>query len=159
MTIKAYRRGETVSPWTGCYKEKLTPTTDHILFNFSMPSKGGGVTEVQLQVTSESFAAVAQSMSDANQNPAVRALVRAAVGRWDLIIQAMMGADEKTAIQAIGQVLQNNKDDAVRACGTILFEKLLSESHAELVKVSAELVERLQAELAAVRETLPDGSS
>ena len=160
MTIKAFRKGEKSSRWSNDPdREQLTHTNNQVLLNFSMPSKGGGFTEVQLQVTSESFEALVQSMIDANQNAAVRALVRATVGRWDLIVQAMMDADEKAAIQAIGQVLQNNKDAAVHACRTILFEKLLSESRAELVKISAELVEGLTAELAAVRETLPNGSS
>ena len=85
-----------------------------------MPSKGGGVTEVQLQVTSESFAAVAKAMNDANQNAAVRAFVSLGLWEWKLIIQAMMDANELFAISAVGGVLQNNKDPAVGACGTNL---------------------------------------
>ena len=62
MTIKAYRSGETAPHWTDdCYKETLTHGTDKILFTLSMPSKGGGVTEVQLRVTSESFEALVRA--------------------------------------------------------------------------------------------------
>ena len=71
MTIKAYRAGETVSHWSNDpYCEKLSQITDQILFDFSMPSKGGGVTEVQLRVTGESFDAVAKAMFDANMDAA-----------------------------------------------------------------------------------------
>ena len=62
MTITAYRSGETAPHWTDdCYKETLTHGTDQILFTLSMPSKGGGVTEVQLRVTSESFEALVRA--------------------------------------------------------------------------------------------------
>jgi hypothetical protein len=45
-------------------------------------------------------------MIDANQNAAIRALVQA-VGwsRGEPIVQAMMDAEEKSAIRAVGQVL------------------------------------------------------
>jgi hypothetical protein len=127
VTIKAFRSGETAPRWSDdpC-KEKLTHKTDQILFNFSMPSKGGGVTEVKLEVTSESFEDVAKAMNDANRNATVRALVRAvpSIGGWELMVQAMMDADEQSTIRAVGRVLQNNKDPAVGACGTILRDKV-----------------------------------
>jgi hypothetical protein len=151
VTIKAFRRGETAHRWTDdCRNEKLTHEADQIFFTLSMPSKGGGFTEVYLRVTSESFEDVAKAMNDTNQNAAIRALVRAVPwieGGWALIIQAMMDADERAAIQTVGQVLQNNKDAAFRACGIILHDKL----RAELAKLKAQLV--------AARETLPYGSS
>jgi hypothetical protein len=121
MTIKAYRSGETARHWTNdCHKEKLTHGTDKVVFTLSMPSKGGGVTEVQLQVTSESFESLAQSMRDANENAATRAF--ASAGRWDLMLQTMIDTNKEQAIWKIGEVLKNNVDDIVRACGTILFD-------------------------------------
>jgi hypothetical protein len=123
MTITAVRSGKTAPYWTkDCYNEKLTNVADQILFAVSMPSKGGGVTEVQLQVTSESFAAVAESMLIANMDAAARAFV--SVGYWELIVQAMIDHDEKGAIRTVGQLLRNNKDPAVGACGTILLDKV-----------------------------------
>jgi hypothetical protein len=38
-----------------------------------MPSKGGGVTEVKLEVTSESFDAVVKAMIAADRDAAIRA--------------------------------------------------------------------------------------
>jgi hypothetical protein len=74
MTIKAFRSGETSPKWSfDPYDEKLTHKDDQILFTFSMPSKGGGVTEVQLEVTSESFDAVAKAMIAADMDAAIRA--------------------------------------------------------------------------------------
>jgi hypothetical protein len=123
MTIKAYRSGKTAPHWTDdCYKEKLTHGTDKIIFTLSMPSKGGGVTEVKLQVTSESFEALAESMLDANYNAAVRAFV--SHGFEQLIVQTMIDDDQVGTIRSVGRVLRNNKDAAVGACGTILLDKV-----------------------------------
>ena len=88
----------------------------------SMPSKGGGVTEVKLQVTSESFEALAKSMLDANYNAAVRAFV--SHGFEQLIVQTMIDGDQVGTIRSVGRVLRNNKDAAVGACGTILLDKV-----------------------------------
>lgn len=69
MTIKAYRGGKTASSWTDdCYNEKLFGGTKTIYFTLSMPSKGGGVTDVKLEIASESFELLAQSMFDELQN-------------------------------------------------------------------------------------------
>ena len=144
MTIKAVRSGITARYWTkDCYNEKLTNVADQILFTVSMPSKGGGVTQVQLQVTSESFEALAQSMVDANLGAAVRAFVAGTRGRtistrwmyaavqafvstgyFQLILEAIMDRDEEGAIRTVGRVLQNNEDATVGACGTILLDKV-----------------------------------
>ena len=76
MTIKAYRSGETATYWSADpYYEKLTHQDNQITFEFSMPSKGGGGTEVQVRITSESFEAVAKAMNDANEEVAARAFV------------------------------------------------------------------------------------
>jgi hypothetical protein len=85
-----------------------------------MPSKGGGVTEIQLRVTDESFEALAQAMRDANENAAARAFV--AAGRWDLIVQIMLDVNKDGAIHTIGQALKNNGDAVVGAYGTILLD-------------------------------------
>jgi hypothetical protein len=121
MTIKAYRSGETARHWTGdCYKEELTPGTDKILFTLSMPSKGGGVTEVRLEVTSESFQDLTWAMSNANHDAATLAF--ASSGRPDLMVQTVVDINKEGAIGIIGEVLKNNVDDVVRACGTILLD-------------------------------------
>jgi hypothetical protein len=123
MTIKARRSGETARHWTeDCYKEMLMYGTDKIFFTLSMPSKGGGVTEVQLLVTTESFGAIARSMLNANYNAAARAFVSA--GYEQVIVQAMMDDDQEGTIRTVGRVLRNNKDAAVGACGTILLDKV-----------------------------------
>jgi hypothetical protein len=82
MTIKARRSGKTASYWDDAaapYDEKLTsyPTPDEISFWFSMPSKGGGVTNVGLYVTSESFEDVAKAMIVTNREATIRAFAAA----------------------------------------------------------------------------------
>ncbi len=125
MTIKAFRKGETARRWKDdCEREEVTRGTDKIFFTLFIPYKGGsfGFTQVQLQVTSESFAAVAQSMNNADPNAAVRAFV--AAGYWELIVQAMMDDNQNVAIRTVGRVLRKNEDAAVGACGTILLDKV-----------------------------------
>ncbi len=123
MTISAFRSGETASYWSSDpYDEKLTHEADHLLFNFSMPSKGGGVTVVKLQVSSESFEAVAKAVSDANWEVAGRAF--ASTDSAGFIVHAMMEADEEGTVRAMGSVLLRSKDRAVAACGTILLDKV-----------------------------------
>ena len=110
MTIKAFRKGETARRWKDdCEREEVTRGTDKIFFTLFIPYKGGsfGFTQVQLQVTSESFAAVAQSMNNADPNAAVRAFV--AAGYWELIVQAMMDDNQNVAIRTVGRVLRRMK--------------------------------------------------
>ena len=78
MTIKAYRSGATAPSWddsSAPFNEKLTPYPgrDLIAFDLDMPSKGGGITEVQLTVTSESFEDVAKAMITTNPHYATQA--------------------------------------------------------------------------------------
>lgn len=121
MTIKAYRSGKTARHWTcDCRDEKLTHGTDKILFDLSMPSKGGGVTDVQLQVTSESFERLAELMAQGNADAASRAFVSA--GSWNVIVQAMLEFNKAGAIWTIGDVLKSNEDEIVGACGTLLLD-------------------------------------
>ncbi len=81
MTIKAYRSGETAAYWSADpYEETLNAgrpplrnVEGIIFFKFKMPSKGGGVTDVLLEVSSESFETVAKTMMEANEDVAIRA--------------------------------------------------------------------------------------
>ena len=74
MSIKAHRSGETSPHWShDPYGEKIVTRFDRLDFEFSMPSKGGGVTEVSLRIAPESFAEVARAMLTADEDAAIRA--------------------------------------------------------------------------------------
>jgi hypothetical protein len=74
MTINAFRSGETARYWSSDpYDRKLVQEADGIAFYLKMPSKGGGVTDVKLSVTSESFDTVAKAMIAVDRDVAIRA--------------------------------------------------------------------------------------
>jgi len=74
MSIKAVRSGETSRTWSyDPYSEKIVTRHNRLDFEFSMPSKGGGVTEVSLQVSPDSFEDVAKAMLTADEDAAIRA--------------------------------------------------------------------------------------
>jgi hypothetical protein len=78
MAIKAFRSGETARHWSDDpFNEELIPEIDGISFRFKMPSKGGGVTDVKLSVTSENFDATAKAMIAGSRDAAIRAFCAA----------------------------------------------------------------------------------
>jgi hypothetical protein len=79
MTIEAVRCGLTGRVWShDPSNERLTHKDRQILFSFRMPSKGGGVTFVELRITSDSFEAIAKGMIAADRGAAIRAFGAAA---------------------------------------------------------------------------------
>jgi hypothetical protein len=82
MSIKAYRAGLTATDWSSDpYDERLIAPQQSNCFKFhlKMPSKGGGVTEVELRISSESFTSVAEAMMAVNEDAAIRAFGAALV--------------------------------------------------------------------------------
>jgi hypothetical protein len=82
VAIKAYRSGETAAYWSADpYEETLNagrPALQNverpiIFFKFKMASEGGGVTDVLLEVSSESFESVAKTIVETNEDAAIRA--------------------------------------------------------------------------------------
>jgi hypothetical protein len=125
MTIKAYRAGETARHWTkDVYDEKLTSAANRVIFRLKMPSKGGGVTEVQLEVSDESFESISKAMVEANVEAAARAFVR--TESFGFIASAMMEYDEDHALAAFSLSLSGSNDRTIRACGDILHDKFSS---------------------------------
>ena len=121
MTIKAYRSGESRINWSkDPYDEVLRSGKGKIRFYFRMPSKGGGVTFVQLQVSSESFEHVAKAMVESNDDAAILAFVTA--GNFGLLAAAMMEADEDRAIAAFATALNHSEDRTIKACSDILHQ-------------------------------------
>jgi hypothetical protein len=59
MSIKAFRSGETSPTWSDY--EKIVTRYSRLDFEFSMPSKGGGVTEVSLRISPDNFEDVAKA--------------------------------------------------------------------------------------------------
>jgi hypothetical protein len=91
-----------------------------------MPSKGGGVTEVQLQVTKESFEPVARAMVEASDDAAVVAFV--ATERFGQLAAAMIEADEDEAVVAFASALSYSEDRIVKAYAELLRDKWESRS-------------------------------
>ncbi|MBV1708142.1 MAG: hypothetical protein KGQ37_13165 [Hyphomicrobiales bacterium] len=82
MTVKAFRSGETSPYWSkDPYKEAMSVHDDELRMSFSMPSKGGGVTEVALQIADDSFEELAALMLKASPHAAIRAF-GAALAAW-----------------------------------------------------------------------------
>ncbi|MET3891068.1 hypothetical protein ABIE41_002144 [Bosea sp. OAE506] len=80
MTITAKRSGLTALTWsTDPSRVGLSapgPFEDHpghIRLDFSMPSKGGGITQVRLEITGESFERLAIAMIKVDREAALRA--------------------------------------------------------------------------------------
>jgi hypothetical protein len=74
MSVKAFRSGETSPNWSeDPYGEKVVTRHKRLDFEFSMPSKGGGVTEVSLRVSPDSFEDVAKAMLTASEDEAISA--------------------------------------------------------------------------------------
>ena len=75
MSIKAFRGGETSRRWSDDpTSEKIITGPNGLNFEFSMPSKGGGVTKVSLHISLESFEAVVAAMLQADEDAAIHAL-------------------------------------------------------------------------------------
>jgi hypothetical protein len=135
MTIKARRAGQTSRYWSGdVYDETLTSATDEISFKLKMPSKGGGITEVQLQVSKESFESVARAMVKANDGVAALAFVNTEI--FGQIVSAMIEADEDKAIASFAVALRTrcNSDGVIKACADILYD--ISDSRVQTPSVS-----------------------
>ena len=82
MSVKAFRSGETSPYWSSNpYKETIAVQSDEIKLTLSMPSKGGGVTEVAIMVDADSFNELATVMMKADANAAIRAF-GAALAEW-----------------------------------------------------------------------------
>jgi hypothetical protein len=123
MTISALRAGATASHWSDDPSgERLTHLDQSVVFYFDMPSKGGGVTAVRLQVTGDSFGHVATEMMEADYEAASKAF--ASAGYQSAILEAMMADDEPGTIRLFGRLLAENKDAILRACGAILLNKV-----------------------------------
>ena len=74
VTIKAYRSGETSPYWSSDpYKEAVSAHSGEIQLSLSMPSKGGGVTEVAVMIDHDSFDELAAVMMKADADAAIRA--------------------------------------------------------------------------------------
>jgi hypothetical protein len=85
MSFKAFRSGETSPKWSDDpYDEKIVTRHKRLDFEFSMPSKGGGVTEVSLRVSPDSFEDVAKAMLTAGEDEAIRAFGAALHSRKSL---------------------------------------------------------------------------
>ena len=81
MTIKAFRAGETARTWSDDPNdETLSCEIDYISVRFSMPSKGGGVTEVDVRITPDSFGDFAKAMVTVESAAAIRAFGAALAG-------------------------------------------------------------------------------
>lgn len=64
MAIKAYRSGETSRSWSDDpYNEALSNNGNELCIDLKMPSKGGGVTEVQVRISYEGFIAIVAEMA------------------------------------------------------------------------------------------------
>jgi hypothetical protein len=127
MSIKARRAGQTSRYWSSdAYGETLTTATDEILFKLKMPSKGRGVTEVQLQVSKDSFESVAKAMVKANGGVAALAFVNTDI--FDQIVSAMIETDEDQAIASFAVALRASCDNdrIIKACADILYDILNS---------------------------------
>ena len=77
MSIKAIRGGETCRVWSydPC-GEKISLDEESLVFEFSIPSKGGGVTVVNLRIRPDSFEEIAKAMLAADDDAAIRAFRR-----------------------------------------------------------------------------------
>ena len=74
MTIKAFRSGETSPYWSSDpYDESISVENDEVKISFSMPSKGGGVTQSAFLIAQDSFNELAAIMLQANPDSAIRA--------------------------------------------------------------------------------------
>ena len=81
MSIKAIRSGETCRVWSyDLYGEKISLDEETLVFEFSMPSKGGGVTVMNLRIRPDSFEEIAKELA-ADDDAAIRAFGSAMQGR------------------------------------------------------------------------------
>jgi hypothetical protein len=82
MAIEVLRGGETARAWSGTgWDVSLVPSSPNaIRIKFKIASKGGGTTDVSVQVDSDSFKDFARAMMKANQNKAIKAFGAALQG-------------------------------------------------------------------------------
>jgi hypothetical protein len=121
MGIKAFRRGLTAHYWSSDPSNVVLKSSSsrkgwallapqNISFSFVMPSKGGGDTQVRLEITPDSFLNV---------------------------MKEMLAADEGATRRAMGEVLRESKNITVKLCGEIILDQSKDEPAAALPPAKA----------------------
>ncbi len=113
VNSQVFRSGQTARSWNaGTHEVKVQgDPPSHVVFRFDLSSKGGGVTEIKLEVGTKDFPALLAAMVSADRTAAMLQMANTLANE----VQRQPECDEATAKRARRSVLDAAKEAVMHA--------------------------------------------
>ena len=145
-SAKLYRAGRTARSWSHETDDvKVGTVKEAIRLNFNLNSKGGGITQVQLEVGAQDFAALVSVMLSADRGTATQ------------VIAAALASEIAKQPEYDRQTIRRGRESVRQAAELAYTQAPTGKDHAE--KLTSDMVDQLIAQLNSADEPVSANES